>query len=168
MWYVTAFVFSSLSGGCCMRESTIEVLKFCWNLVRYPTGASLAAGRKSAPSVHSYRWNVYTKWKWLPVCTSTLYMLLFVFSEQKQVHFRLRNRQTGLMMSVTGDIDDVKLLRIQEMEEMDSLEQIWFYQNGHLHCKVPHTQLFWQDFCHWVYLTMLCAVAPYITTVLQI
>uniref|UniRef100_A0A8C9XK72 Beta/gamma crystallin 'Greek key' domain-containing protein n=1 Tax=Sander lucioperca TaxID=283035 RepID=A0A8C9XK72_SANLU len=55
---------------------------------------------------------------------------------QKRVHFRLRNRQTGLMMSVTGDLDDVKLLRIQETEETDEFEQIWFYQNGHLHCKL--------------------------------
>ncbi|XP_069578458.1 beta/gamma crystallin domain-containing protein 1-like isoform X1 [Brachyistius frenatus] len=55
---------------------------------------------------------------------------------QKQVHFRLRNRQTRLMMSVTGDLDDVKLLRIQETEETDGLEQIWFYQSGHLHCKM--------------------------------
>ncbi|XP_069370730.1 beta/gamma crystallin domain-containing protein 1-like isoform X2 [Paralichthys olivaceus] len=55
---------------------------------------------------------------------------------QKQVHFRVRNRQTGLMMSVTGDLDDVKLLRILETEETGGLEQIWFHQNGHLHCKL--------------------------------
>lgn len=40
------------------------------------------------------------------------------------------------MMSVTGDLDEVKMLRIQEAEETDGLEQIWFYQNGQIHCKV--------------------------------
>ncbi|TKS75560.1 Beta/gamma crystallin domain-containing protein 1 [Collichthys lucidus] len=55
---------------------------------------------------------------------------------QKQVHFRLRNRQSGLMMTVTGDLDDVKLMRIQETEETDGIDQIWSYRNGHLHCKV--------------------------------
>lgn len=57
-------------------------------------------------------------------------------SEQPQVHFRIRNRQTGLMMALTGDLDDIKLMRIQEMEENGELDQIWFYRNGRLRCKV--------------------------------
>ncbi|XP_054617557.1 uncharacterized protein LOC129172138 [Dunckerocampus dactyliophorus] len=55
---------------------------------------------------------------------------------QRQVHFRLRNRQTRLMMSVTGDLEEVKLLRIQEAEETDGFEQVWVYRGGHLHCKM--------------------------------
>ncbi|XP_029965726.1 uncharacterized protein LOC115401593 [Salarias fasciatus] len=55
---------------------------------------------------------------------------------QKQVHFRLRNKQTGLMLSVNGELGDVKLMRIQEEEETGGFEQIWFYHNGHLHCKM--------------------------------
>ncbi|XP_034555054.1 beta/gamma crystallin domain-containing protein 1-like [Notolabrus celidotus] len=55
---------------------------------------------------------------------------------QKKVHFRIRNRKTRLMMSLTGDLDDVKMMRIQEMEDTDGFEQIWLYQNGHLHCKM--------------------------------
>lgn len=59
-----------------------------------------------------------------------------VFPEQKQVHFRLRNRHSGLVMALAGDLDDIKMMRIQEMEENSELEQIWFYQNGSLHSKV--------------------------------
>ncbi|XP_077567618.1 uncharacterized protein LOC144192406 isoform X2 [Stigmatopora nigra] len=55
---------------------------------------------------------------------------------QRHVHFRLRNRQTGLMISLTGDLEEVKLLRIQEAEATDGLEQIWVYRGGHLHCKL--------------------------------
>ncbi|RVE55746.1 hypothetical protein OJAV_G00229230 [Oryzias javanicus] len=55
---------------------------------------------------------------------------------QKHVYFRLRNKQSGQMMSITGDFDDVKMLRIQETEETGGLEQIWLYQDGHLYCKL--------------------------------
>lgn len=52
------------------------------------------------------------------------------------MHFHLRNRKSGLMMSLVGDFDNIKMMRIQEMEETGGLEQIWFYRNGQLHCKV--------------------------------
>ncbi|KAJ0061394.1 hypothetical protein NL108_018239 [Boleophthalmus pectinirostris] len=43
---------------------------------------------------------------------------------QKQVHFHIRSRQSGHLMTVTGDLDDIKLLRVQEMEESQGFEQI--------------------------------------------
>ncbi|XP_061668765.1 beta/gamma crystallin domain-containing protein 1-like [Syngnathoides biaculeatus] len=72
-------------------------------------------------------WRQFSKWSKI----GSLRPLL-----QRHVHFRLRNRQTRLMMTVTGDLEEVKLLRIQEAEETDGLEQIWVYRGGHLHCKL--------------------------------
>lgn len=72
-------------------------------------------------------WRSFSQWKKI----GSLRPLL-----QKQVHFHLRNSLTGQLMTVTGDLDDIKLLRVQEMEDTQGFEQIWFFQNGQLRCKL--------------------------------
>uniref|UniRef100_A0A669Q9S1 Crystallin beta-gamma domain containing 1 n=1 Tax=Phasianus colchicus TaxID=9054 RepID=A0A669Q9S1_PHACC len=55
---------------------------------------------------------------------------------QKRVYFRLRNKETGKFMSTDGNLDNLNLLRIQAVEDVDSDDQIWVYQDGFIRCRM--------------------------------
>ncbi|KAM8952983.1 beta/gamma crystallin domain-containing protein 1 [Pelodytes ibericus] len=55
---------------------------------------------------------------------------------QKRLYFKLRNKGNGMLMSTNGSLDDIKLLRIQVMEDTAAEDQIWVYQEGTFRCRI--------------------------------
>ncbi|XP_072102226.1 uncharacterized protein crybg1a isoform X5 [Mobula birostris] len=60
---------------------------------------------------------------------------------QRRAYFRVRNRGTGAFLTLTGELTDVKMIRIQALEETGMDDQIWFYQEGYIKSKMG------EDYC---------------------
>ncbi|XP_066463987.1 beta/gamma crystallin domain-containing protein 1 isoform X2 [Eleutherodactylus coqui] len=56
--------------------------------------------------------------------------------QQKRLYFRLRNKANGMFMSTNGSLDDIKLIRIQVMEDTGAEDQIWVYRKGVFRCRI--------------------------------
>ncbi|TRY87188.1 hypothetical protein DNTS_031718 [Danionella cerebrum] len=104
----------------CTRVSSVKVEGGIWVLYEASNfrGAQLLVKPGAIPD-----WSKLSSWKRI----GSLRPLI-------QVHVRLRNRESGMLMSVTGSHEELKLMRIQATEERGGVNNTWTYQDGRLQC----------------------------------
>ncbi|KAG8444708.1 hypothetical protein GDO86_009759 [Hymenochirus boettgeri] len=103
---------------------SVEVLGGIWILYEY----SNYRGRQIILSPRKIaQWHKFSEWNII----GSLRPL-----QQKRLYFKLRNKESGMFLSTNGNLTDIKLLRIQVMEETGAEDQIWVYQEGLIRCRV--------------------------------
>ncbi|XP_032877822.1 beta/gamma crystallin domain-containing protein 1 [Amblyraja radiata] len=55
---------------------------------------------------------------------------------QRRVYFRVRNRDSGAYLTLTGELSDIKMIRAQALEGTGMDDQVWFYQDGYIKSKI--------------------------------
>uniref|UniRef100_A0A6I8R2W2 Crystallin beta-gamma domain-containing 1 n=1 Tax=Xenopus tropicalis TaxID=8364 RepID=A0A6I8R2W2_XENTR len=101
-----------------------EVLGGIWVLYEY----SNYRGRQIILSPSKIAdWRTFSKWNMI----GSLRPL-----QQKRIYFKLRNKDNGMFLSTNGNLTDIKLLRIQVMEDTGAEDQIWAYQDGIIRCRI--------------------------------
>lgn len=103
---------------------SLEVLGGIWVVYEY---ANYRGRQLLIPPSRIAQWRQFSGWNRI----GSLRPL-----RQKRLYFKLRNKESGMMMSTNGNVDDVKLLRIQVTEDNVAEDQIWVYQKGVIRCRI--------------------------------
>ncbi|KAJ1152006.1 hypothetical protein NDU88_004785 [Pleurodeles waltl] len=110
--------------GYSTRVASVEVLGGIWVIYEYSNyrGRQILLSPDKIPD-----WYTISGWR----TVGSLRPLI-----QKRVYFKIRNKSTGLFVATNGNLDDLKLLRLQVTEDTGAEDQIWAYHEGFLKCRI--------------------------------
>ncbi|XP_078504557.1 beta/gamma crystallin domain-containing protein 1 isoform X2 [Lissotriton helveticus] len=110
--------------GYSARVASVEVLGGIWVIYEYSNyrGRQILLSPDKIPD-----WYTISGWR----TVGSLRPLI-----QKRVYFKIRNQSTGLFVATNGNLEDLKLLRLQVTEDSGAEDQIWAYHEGFLKCRI--------------------------------